>query len=236
MFIHIVYDDGTCDRLLRSVGALTPVAIRYQCSIMMMARQLAVIVAAAMPTVRAVSVRASATTVIQLTYPNNVAESMAFDPNNNRLVLGSLGAGRIVGLPIPTSDETIPLDITASTAHVYFPGSDDVFSTAGLQLDADNSCLMHAAVGAFPPRTSASGVMMGVATVNLCTDSLEMFTNLTELAVDRRGMANDLVQAGSALWITDYFGGQVIRVTGHGTPLVRAVTGKPWRGHNPILS
>ena len=51
-------------------------------------------------------------------------------------MLGSLSTGRLIGLAVPDGPE---LQLDASSVHVYFGGSTEVFATAGLQRDAEQA-------------------------------------------------------------------------------------------------
>jgi len=154
-----------------------------------------------------------------LNIPWNAGEGIEYDQTNNRLVIGSLSSGRIVGIPLPdaSTPQTYSMyNASLATVHTYFTGSDDVFATAGLQVDQDDECLLYAAVGGYPSRTSVSGVQMGIATINLCEDRLEFFTNLTRFA--RGSMANDMTRVGDTIYVTDFLGSQVLKVIGQNTP------------------
>ena len=144
-------------------------------------------------------------------WPNNVGESIEYDALHGRLVIGSLSSGRLIGLPLPNGTAA-----TQQSLEVLFGGqsaSADVFSTSGLQADDANPCYMYAAVGGYPSRTSASGVEMGLATIDLCARRLAYFTNLTAFA--RGSMANDLTKtADGTIYVTDFLGGQVLVVQG----------------------
>lgn len=158
-----------------------------------------------------------------LTYSMNVGESIEYDVNNNRLVIGSLSTGRIIGIPLPDGSASASFD--SSTVHTYFAGSADVFATVGLQVDGDEPCYLYAALGGYPSRTSSSGVQMGVATIDLCNDTLAYFTNLTSLATTGGSMGNDLTKVGDVLYVTDFLGDQLLAVSGQNTasPVVSKV-------------
>ena len=168
-----------------------------------------------------------------LLYPMNVGESIEYDATNNRLVIGSLSTGRIIGITLPEGGDAVSFD--AAEVHTYFSGSADVFATAGLQVDQDDECLLYAAVGGYPSRTSASGVQMGLATINMCEDRLEHFTNLTALATGG-SMANDLTRVENKIFVTDFLGGQVLVVEGQNTAHPTAEKVMDFPGANGIES
>ena len=147
--------------------------------------------AAAPPPPPSMPLAASSTLAAMLDYPFNVGESIEYDVTNNRLVIGSLSSGRIIGFPLASGAANA--SYSSTSVHTYFNGSDDVFASAGLQVDAANPCYMYVAIGGYPSRTSSSGVQIGVATIDLCTDALLYFTNLTSLATGH-SMANDITK------------------------------------------
>ena len=99
-------------------------------------------------------------------------------------------------------------------------------------MDGSNACLLYAAVGGYPSRTSASGVQIGLATINLCTDQLLYFTNLTAFA--RGSMGNDLTKVGDTIYVTDFLGGQLLSVTGQNTPTPSIAKVMDFAGANGI--
>ena len=53
-------------------------------------------------------------------------------------------------------------------------------------------------------------MQIGLATINLCEDRLAYFTNLTTFANPIGSMANDVIQVGTKIYVTDFLGSQVL--------------------------
>ena len=167
----------------------------------------------------ATSLNASLTATLD--YNLNKPESIEYDVTNNRLVVGSISTGRIIGIPLPLVGKPV---YDASSVHTYFEGgtagqNDSVVGTAGLQVDPADPCILYAAVGKYPAY-KGPGTQIGVATINLCSGSPSRpayFTDLTTLAKGYGSMCNDIAAplwANGDLYVTDYLGNQLIRVRG----------------------
>ena len=149
----------------------------------------------------------------------------AHDVIHNRLVVGSMTTGKIAGFALPTSTSLV--SVGEAELHTYYAGGAtaadgrDLFAATGLWVDEAQPCKLIVAVGSVSPSVRASrratnATEGAIATVSLCGGGLIAYTDLTPWAKANGMWANDLVQVGTTLWLTDNAGGQVLKIERHG--------------------
>jgi len=156
----------------------------------------------------------SATRSMGITY-SFYGEGIEYDPSRDRVILGSIGEGKIYSIPYFRSeneDERVVYDL--EDMMVEFAGGDSrIPAIVGLEMDPFDPDAVWGAVGLYPPTAETS---CGVAKFSLKYKNLSAFYDFESVKNpfnDKRCMANDIVfDADGNLYATDFFGYQVIKV------------------------
>lgn len=138
---------------------------------------------------------------------------------NNDLLVSSLSTGAIKGFP------AVPYGLPASVywneaddLTVYYPGSELIYGTLGLQMSKTDSCILYFSYGSFPPRPDLHDPLTGLGILNVCTKELLGSVSFDAVSDVNLTMANDITVIDNTAYVSDTFGSQIFMVENLDSP------------------